>query len=95
MNLLVDQKNNYIRNVELTVLCRKGGTWSAFEVTKLTEGLGTEAYENPEHPECVILLGSYTKEQTLRAIGGGLAYAAEVFTGALNPALPFAPPVLG
>jgi hypothetical protein len=49
----------------------------------------TEASQRSDHPEYVVLYGHYTKEQTLRALGGGMAYTATQVTGADDPRIPF------
>jgi hypothetical protein len=75
----------------ITVLFREGGVWHGSEVGKLVEGLRTFASQHPQHPEYVLLAGEYSKEVTLAAIGGGVAYTAEVVMGMDNEALPFTP----
>lgn len=86
MDLIREQR---IRTIKMTVLHRPGGQWWTEEVARLTNGLMTEVSSHPRHPEDLILLGHYTKEQTLRAIGGGVAYTATPMTGTKE--LPFMP----
>lgn len=77
--------------IKLTVLCRKGGTWGQTEVFRLTDGLRANISIHPDHLECLIVFGHFTKEQTLKALGGGLDYTATQVTGIDNKDLPFSP----
>ncbi len=79
------------RNLKMTVLHRPGGTWHQSEVDKLVNGLKTEARQHPQHPEHLILFGHYTKEATLKALGGGQAYTATQVVGTDCKELPFKP----
>lgn len=79
------------RKLKMTVLYRKGGEWHHSEISKLVGGLGTEVNSHPKHSEYLILMGHYTKEQTLRAIGGGQAYTSIQVVGVDNKELPFVP----
>jgi len=80
------------RTVKLTVLHRPGGVWHRSEVDRLVNGLMTELYQHPKHPEHLILLGHFAKEETLKAMWGGVAYTATQVTGVDNELLPFRPP---
>jgi hypothetical protein len=91
MNLMGLHLAKLRSELKMTVLKREGGKWVPQEVHKLVGGLTTEASEHPQHPEYVILFGHYTKEQTLRAIGGGSAYIATQVTGLPNDEVPFTP----
>jgi len=82
----------HLRTVKMTVLHRPGGVWTKTEQGRLVNGLTTEAYTHPRHPECVILLGHFTKRQTLDAIWGGIAYTATQVVGVEDERLPFRPP---
>lgn len=77
------------RKLQTTVLHRPGGKWHGTEVSRLVNGLITEVSEHHKHPEYLIIFGHYTKEQTLKAIGGGVAYTAQQMTGMEK--LPFSP----
>lgn len=91
MNLVAMQVAKYRRNLKMTVLRRKGGSWHRFEVNNLVNGLMTDVSENPQHPEYLVLLGHRTKEETLKALGGGQAYTATEIIGTDNKDLPFVP----
>ena len=91
MNLIAMQVAENRRTLKMTVLHRKSGEWRHSEISKLTSGLRTEVSSHPKHPEYLILLGYYTKEQTLRVIGGGQAYTASNIVGIDNKELPFSP----
>lgn len=90
-NFVGDKVANNLRNLKMTVLYRKGGTWAPVDVGRLVSGLKTEASSHPQHPECVILRGHYTKEETLKALMGGMAYTATLVTGVGSDQLPFEP----
>lgn len=79
------------RNLKMTVLFRPGGTWHEIEVGRLCTGLGTEVSQHPRHLEHLVLLGHYTKEQTLKALLGGQAYTTRQITGMESSDLPFSP----
>jgi|GEM_PF-2276391 len=79
--------------IPYTVLHRPGGTWSELEVGLLVENLRTEVYQQRQHPEYLILYGTWSKDQTLEAIMGGIAYTAKSLIGWENPQLPFHPPL--
>lgn len=78
-------------SLKLTILHRPEGVWHNSEVDKLVHGLFTELQQHPKHPEYLILFGHFTKEQTLEAIGGGIAYTAIQVTGIDSDKLPFRP----
>jgi hypothetical protein len=92
MDLVGMQVRENMRNLKLTVLHRPGGIWSNVDVSRLANGLMTEVYNHPKHPEHLILFGHYSKEQTLEALLGGMAYTATQLVGLNNEALPFKPP---
>ncbi|MEK7585565.1 MAG: hypothetical protein AAB455_03595 [Patescibacteria group bacterium] len=79
------------KNFKMTLLHRPNGTWPEAEVGWLVSKLGTVATHHPEHPEHLLLWGHYTKEQTLKALGGGKAYTASMVTGMQAAELPFVP----
>jgi hypothetical protein len=79
------------RKLKMTILYRKDGVWHHDEVRKLSNGLTTEVSSHPKHPEYLVLFGHYTKEVTLQALGGGLAYTATEIVGIDNKQLPFPP----
>jgi len=81
------------RNLELkmTILYRPNGIWHPSETTKLVNNFMTALSEHPQHPEYLVIYGHYTKEETLNAIGGGVAYTATQITGLQNEELPFKP----
>lgn len=81
-----------LRQLKTTVLFRKEGVWHREEVGRLVNGLMTEVSQHPENPEYLVLRGHYTKEETLRALIGGVAYTATQVTGADAPELPFKRP---
>lgn len=89
MNLMGMQMEENRRTLKTTVLKREGGVWSPQEVSLLVGGLKTEVSQHLKYPECLILFGHFTKEQTLEAIMGGLAYVATQMTGV--DGLPFTP----
>lgn len=78
-------------HAKMTVLHRKDGTWHQSEISKLVNGLMTEVSEHSQHPEYLIILGHYTKEITLKVLGGGQAYTATEIVGKDNKGLPFIP----
>ena len=86
--LMLEEK---MRTLKMTVLHRSGGQWYPVEVSRLVEGLRTEASQHPQFPEYVILFGHHTKEATLRALWGGVAYIATQITGMDHKDLPFKP----
>jgi hypothetical protein len=51
----------------------------------------TEVSEHSQYPEHLIILGHYTKEITLKVLGGGQAYTATEIVGKDNKGLPFIP----
>jgi len=51
----------------------------------------TEVSQHPQHPEYLVIFGHYTKEQALKAHGGGFAFTATQITGVHNAELPFIP----
>jgi hypothetical protein len=67
------------------------GTWKPNEVTAIINGLVTEAYQLESFPQHVILWGGFTKEQVLKAMGGGATFTAEEVVGYENDKLPFRP----
>lgn len=81
MDLFAMQLADNRRNLKTTVLHRPGGQWLGVEISRLVGGLNTEVSQHPQHPEYVIIFGHFTKEQTLRAIRGGIAYTATAVTG--------------
>ena len=81
------------RSLKMTILHRSGGVWHSFEVGKLVNGLMTELSQHPRHPEYLILFGHYSKEEALKALGGGQAYTATQITGMDNKELPFVPSI--
>jgi len=87
LQLLMMEENR--RNLKVTVLHRPGGKWHDVEVSKLVDGLITEISQHPQHPEYLVVFGHHTKEQTLKALGGGMAYTATQVTGADDPRIPF------
>lgn len=72
------------KKMQVTILHRAGGVWHSTEVNRLVNDLMTEASQLPQHPEYLMLFGHYTKEETLRVIGGGVAYTAKPITGVYN-----------
>lgn len=93
MDLMGMHVEKSLRELKLTVLHRPGGFWNKVEVSRLCDGLMTEVYGHPQHPEHLILRGHFTKEQTLKALLGGIAYTATQVTGIKNEALPFRPDI--
>jgi cytochrome c-type biogenesis protein CcmH/NrfG len=91
MNLVAMQIAENRRTIKMTVLRREGGTWNRSEVSKLVNGLTTEASQHPQHPEHLVLFGHYTKDATLKALDGGQAYTATQIVGNDNKDLPFVP----
>ncbi len=77
------------QSLKTTVLHRPGGVWHNQEVSLLVSGLVTEVSQLKRCPEYLIIWGHYTKEQTLAAIGGGVAYTATQMNGV--DSLPFNP----
>ena len=90
-NMMFNDLKERRSKIGFTVLYRKDGTWSNYEVSNFVNRLVTEAYQSKLKPEYLILFGSYTKAKTLEALGGGLAYTAEQVMGADNIMLPFKP----
>lgn len=91
MNLMLLQIVEGRHNLKMTVLYRKDGMWREREVDKLVNGLMTEVSNHPQHPEYLVLYGHYTKEATLKALGGGQAYTTTAIIGTDNTELPFVP----
>ena len=83
-NMMAQDKIDSQSKIQFTILKRQGGVWHNTEVSRLVNGLRTEAYQHPKHPEYMYLYGHYTKAQTLEAMMGGSAYAAEQVTGVGN-----------
>jgi hypothetical protein len=79
------------QKLKMTILYRSGGKWHIEEVRRLVLGLTTEASQLPIFPEYVVLFGHFTKEQTLEALLGGVAYTATQVTGVDSKELPFNP----
>ncbi len=82
------------KNMKLTVLCRPNGVWHRPEVSRIINGLMTEASEHQQHPEYVILFGHYTKEKVLEALGGGVLFTVTQVTGSNSTELPFRAPFM-
>jgi len=91
MDLLAMEMAKNRRELKMTVLHRPGGVWHDSEVDKFTDGLMTEVSGHPQHPESIIILGHYTKEETLDEIGGGMAYTGTQVIGLQDERLPFRP----
>lgn len=89
MDLIGMEIAENMRKLKLTVLHRPGGTWSDVEVSRLVNGLLTEAYSHQENPEYLILFGHHSKEETLQALLGAMAYTATQLIGINNEELPF------
>ena len=58
--------------IEFTVLSREGegACWHSIEIDRLTRNLVTEVYGVPSKPEHIILLGTWTKADALKAMIG-------------------------
>lgn len=91
MNLIATQIEENRKNLKMTVLYRKGGIWHQLEVARFVNGLMTEVSEHPKHPEYLVLFGHHTKEKTLKALLGGIAYTATQIVGTNSKELPFVP----
>lgn len=91
MNLVAMQMVGSRRTLKMTVLHRPGGAWDQLEVGRLVNGLKTEVCRHPLHPEHLVLFGHYTKEATLKAMWGGVAYTARQIIGTDHKDLPFVP----
>lgn len=91
MDLLGMHRENYLRTVNLTILHRPGHGWSNVELSRLVNGLNTLAHGHPSMPEYVILEGHFTKEQSLAAILGGIAFTVTRVRGIESKELPFVP----
>ena len=89
MDLVVMDLAEKRKKMKLTVLHRAGGKWHASEESKLANGLTPEVQSHPQYPEYLILVGHHTKEATLAAIGGGMAYTATQVVGASHEDLPW------
>lgn len=89
MDLIRVALENNQQTIKTTVLCRPNGSWLKVEVSQFCDGLMTEVSGHPDHPEYLILFGHYTKEETLRALMGGVAYTAVKVVGIKE--LPFRP----
>lgn len=90
MNFSVVQSRVDPRNVLITVLYRSGGRWQTLEVNRLVNRLKTQVSENPEHPEHLILLGHFTKQMAVQAIGGNTFITVKII-GANSSSVPFVP----
>ena len=77
------------KDLKTTVLYRPNGKWHQDEIVRLVNGLMTEVAQHPGHPEYIILYGHFTKEETLKAMWGGIAYTATQIIG--TEKLPFNP----
>jgi len=91
MDLTGMRREENLRNLKTTVLCRKRGIWSQPEIDRLVSGLVTEVSQHPEYPEYLIIFGHYTKEQVLKTILGGVAFTTRSVTGTDSKELPFYP----
>lgn len=91
MNLVALQVKENRSKLKMTVLHRPGGKWAPIEVGRLANGLVTEVSGHPKHSEYLVLFGHHTKEQTLVALMGGMAYTATLVTGVDSEHLPYVP----
>jgi hypothetical protein len=91
MDLVGMQVEKNRREMKMTVLYRSSGKWHLSEVSKLVNGLMTEISQHPQYTEYLIVYGHYTKEQTLKVLGGGVAYTATQVIGIQDDKLPFVP----
>ncbi|MBI5004226.1 hypothetical protein HZC00_03980 [Candidatus Kaiserbacteria bacterium] len=91
MNLVAMQIAESRRKIKMTILYRAGGVWHKSEIGKLANGLVTEVSQLPEHPEHLVVFGHHTKEETLRALGRGVAYTVTQVVGIYQKDLPFVP----
>ncbi len=91
VGMMADRTKKSRAELKTTVLYREGGQWHPEEVNRLVNGLMTEASQLPAKPEYVILFGHHTKDETLKALLGGVTYTATQVTGLDNPELPFRP----
>lgn len=94
MDLLLMRRKETARKLKMTILHRPNSVWHREEINRLTGGLMTEVSFHPHHPADIILLGHYTKEQTLEALWGGMAYTATQIIGMDSKELPFRPPFM-
>jgi hypothetical protein len=91
MNLVAMGIAESRRETKMTILHRPDGVWHVSEVGRLINCLTIAASEHPQYPEYLIVFGHYTKEETLQALGGGVAYTATQITGMDHRDLPFVP----
>ena len=75
----------------MTMLRREGGIWLRSEIDRFASDLRVEVSVHPQHPEYIILFGHHTKDDTLKALGGGLTYTVTQIVGRKNKCLPFDP----
>jgi hypothetical protein len=96
-----EQRREKRSKEKLTVLFRKGGTWSESgcenEVTglavslKLRKGHKISTVFHIERPEYLILLGHFEDEEILEVLDGGHPVTITRITGADSKELPFKP----
>jgi len=77
--------------MKMTLLFRKGGMWQLKEISRLAQMLNTQVSGHRSDPEYILLLGHFTKEETLAVIRGGVAFTATQVEGLDSGKLPFVP----
>jgi len=90
--IMVDDLKRRRNGTKVTLLHRPNGNWDHIDTGRLCNGLMTEVAQHPKFPNHLILFGHHTKENVLRALLGGEAFAATQITGVDNKDLPFVPP---
>lgn len=89
MDLFAMQVAENHHSLRTTLLCRRHGEWHRSEIDALAIGLTTEVVQKPGYPEYLILFKHFTKEETLKALGGGQSYIVNQIVGIKG--LPFDP----
>jgi hypothetical protein len=77
----------FLEDMKFTVLKRESGNWGK-DREKILSQLLTQAREHPQHPQVLILQGTFEKEEIANVLGND-KFDLEVFVGAHNPRLPF------
>ena len=91
MDLISRELVNFRNQLKMTILYREGREWYLSEVAKLSNGLVTEVSGHPKHSEYLVLYEHHTKNEILKALGGGQAFTAVQIIGVKSSELPFIP----
>jgi hypothetical protein len=91
MNLVALEMQKQQREMNFTVLKRPVGQWSREEVGKLIgqlKPMTTGIHENPQHPQHLVINGSYSAEIIMRILSIS-GFDHKIVQGVDHPSLPF------